>query len=69
MLVCNLNNNRSRPLKWMVEAVYEWHLIHTDTFACTEPVFGILEQRVKASFKISIGCNSTATQSQGPPTI
>ena len=69
MLVINLNNNRSRPLKWMVEAVYEWHLIHTDTFACTEPVFGIHEQIVKSEFKIAIGCNSSATSPQGPPTI
>ena len=53
----------------MVEEVYEWHLIHTDTFACTEPVFGIHEQIVKSEFKIAIGCNSSATSPQGPPTI
>jgi len=53
----------------MQEECWEWWLIHTDIFAITRPVFGILEEIVKAEFKISIGCNSTATSQQGPPTI
>ena len=67
MLVVDLNNNRSRKLAWMQEECWEWWLIHTDTFAVTKPIFGILEIMVKASFKIAIGCNSTATSPQGPP--
>ena len=67
MLVCNLNNNRSRPKAWMRESVWSWHLIHTDTYAMTRPEFGILEDIVKSEFKIAIGCNSSATSQQGPP--
>ena len=51
----------------MQEDQWMWHLIHTDTFAITRPVFGIFEKMVKAEFKISIGCNSSATSQQGPP--
>ena len=67
MLVINLNNNRSRKLAWMREENWLWHLIHTDTYANTKPVFGTLEAMVKAAFKIAIGCNSSATSQQGPP--
>ena len=42
MLVFNLHNNRSKKKSWMREA-YNWHLIHTDPFADTEPEFGVLE--------------------------
>tara|TARA_R110002153_G_scaffold210344_1_gene363005 strand:- start:480 stop:698 length:219 start_codon:yes stop_codon:yes gene_type:complete len=66
MLIIELNNNRSRKKAWMREE-YEWHLIHTDTFANTKPTFGVLEMMVKAAFKIAIGCNSSATSQQGPP--
>lgn len=67
MLVVDLNNNRSRPMAWMRESVWSWHIIHTDTYRFTSPNFGVLETIVKASFKIAIGCNSTATSPQGPP--
>ena len=67
MLVINLNNNQSKKKAWMQEDQWMWHLIHTDTFAITWPVFGIFEEMVKAEFKISIGCNSSATSPQGPP--
>ena len=43
MLVCNLNNNRSRKLAWMREAQWSWYLIHTDRFEDTTPLFGVLE--------------------------
>ena len=68
MLVINLNNNQSKKKSWMQEDQWMWHIVHTDTFAITDPTFGILEIIVKAAFKISIGCNSTATSPQGPPT-
>ena len=67
MLVVDLNNNRSRKLAWMQEDCWEWWLIHTDSAFNVRPVFGILESMAKAEFKIAIGCNSTATSSQGPP--
>ena len=67
MLVCNLKNNRSVKKAWQRESVWSWHLIHTDTYAVTRPVFGILETMVKAAFKIAIGCNSSSTSPQGPP--
>ena len=51
----------------MREGQWMWHIIHTDTFAVTDPTFGILETIVKAAFKIAIGCNSSATSQQGPP--
>ena len=68
MLVINLNNNQSKKKAWMRENQWMWHVIHTDTFAITRPVFGILEATAKAEFKIAIGCNSTSTSPQGPPT-
>ena len=68
MLIINLNNNRSKPLKWMVEAVYEWHLIHTDTFACTRPIFGCLEI-ICQFMKTNFGNNVNEQCPQGPPTI
>ena len=51
----------------MVEAVYEWHLIHTDTFACTEPLFGCLE-KISKSTKTNFGNNVNEQCPQGPPT-
>jgi hypothetical protein len=30
MLIINLNNNRSKPLAFHRQGVYQWHLIHTD---------------------------------------
>ena len=68
MLVINLNNNRSRPLKWMVEAVYKWHLIHTDTFANTKPTFGCLET-IFQFMKTNFGNNVNEQCPQGPPII
>ena len=67
MLVINLNNNRSRKLAWMREESWLWHLVHTDTYANTKPVFGTLEMMVKAAFKVAIGCNPSDTKPQGPP--
>ena len=68
MLVINLKNNQSKKKAWMRENQWMWHVVHTDTFAITRPVFGILEAIAKAEFKIAIGCNSTSTSPQGPPT-
>ena len=67
MLVCNLKNNRSVKKAWQRESVWSWHLIHTDTYAITRPVFETLEDMAKAEFRIAIGCNSSATSQQGPP--
>ena len=67
MLVSNLNHNQSKKKAWMDEGQWMWHLIHTDTFAITRPVFGTLEDMAKAEFKVAIGCNSTASQPNGPP--
>ena len=67
MLINQLKNNRSKKKAWMREGQWMWHIIHTDTFAVTDPTFGILETIVKADFKIAIGCNSSATSQQGPP--
>ena len=67
MIVAHLNNNQSKKKAWMREAQWMWHLIHTDSAFNVRPVFGILESMAKAEFKIAIGCNSTATSSQGPP--
>ena len=66
--VADLTNNRAKKLAWMRESVWSWHLIHTDTYAMTRPEFGILEDIVKSEFKIAIGCNSSSTSPQGPPT-
>ena len=68
MLVINLNNNQSKKKAWMREGSYEWWLIHSDSSSIVTPEFGELESIAKAEFKISIGCNSTATRPQGPPT-
>ena len=67
MLVSNLNNNQSKKRAWMDEGQWMWHLIHTDTFAVTRPVFGILELKVAAQFGIPLGCDSSASQPNGPP--
>jgi len=53
----------------MRENQWMWHLIHTDTFAITKPVFGIFEKIVKAAFKIAIGCNSTSNLSPRAPSL
>ena len=66
--VADLPNNRARKRAWMREGQWLWHLIHTDTFANTKPVFGTLEKMVKLAFSISMGCNSNSTRPQGPPT-
>ena len=51
----------------MREGQWLWHIIHTDTFAVTKPVFGILELKVAAQFGIPLGCDSSASQPNGPP--
>ena len=51
MLVSNLNHNQSKKKAWMDEGQWMWHLIHTDTFAITRPVFGTLEDMAKPNLK------------------
>jgi hypothetical protein len=65
MLVCNLNNNRSRKLAWMREETWLWHLIHTDTYANTKPTFGVMEPTF-AQIETSFGSNHY-DNAQGPP--
>ena len=50
----------------MVEAVYEWHLIHTDTYANTKPLFGCFEI-ICQSTKTNFGNNVNEQCPQGPP--
>ena len=50
----------------MREAQWMWHLIHTDTFANTKPVFGTLEMYRFKRPKISMG---QWNRPQGPPTL
>ena len=66
MLVVDLNNNQSRKLAWMRDECWEWHLIHTDTFACTEPLFGCLEI-ISKFMKTNFGNNVNEQCPQGPP--
>ena len=65
MLVCNLNNNRSKKLAWMREAQWSWYLIHTDTFSNTKPTFGVMEPTF-AQMATSFGSNHY-DNAQGPP--
>ena len=65
MLVCNLNNNRSRKRAWMREAQWSWYLIHTDRFADTTPLFGVLEAQF-AGMQTSFGVTNF-DNAQGPP--
>ena len=65
MLVINLNNNRSRPRAWMREAQWAWYLIHTDRFADTTPLFGVMEPTF-AQIETSFGSNHY-DNAQGPP--
>ena len=37
MLISELNNNRSKPLAFHRQGVYQWHLIHTDKDIDTMP--------------------------------
>ena len=64
MLVINLNNNRSRKLAWMREESWLWHLVHTDTYVNTKPVFGTLEMYRFKRPTISLG---QWNRPQGPP--
>ena len=64
MLVFNLSNNRSKKKSWMREA-YDWHLIHTDTFADTKPEFGVLEP-IFQSITTNFGNNLNAQGPNGP---
>ena len=66
MLVCNLNNNRSRKLAWMREDQWEWFIIHTDPYANTKPVFGIREPMFK-NMATNFGKNNNEQCPQGPP--
>jgi hypothetical protein len=65
MLVINLNNNRSRKKAWMREKTWLWHLIHTDTYANTNPVFGVLDAQFP-DMQTSFGVNNF-DNAQGPP--
>jgi hypothetical protein len=65
MIVAHLNNNQSKKKAWMREAQWMWHLMHTDTFANTRPVFGILETQF-AGMQTSFGVNNF-DNAQGPP--
>ena len=64
MLVSNLHNNRSKKLAWMREAQWEWHIIHTDRYAHTKPVFLVLEMY---RFKRPTICMGQWHRPQGPP--
>ena len=66
MLVCNLNNNQSRSLAWMREAVYDWWLIHTDTYANAHPTFGCMETIFQFA-QTNFGNNLNEQCPQGPP--
>ena len=66
MLVINLNNNRSRKRAWMLEAQWAWYLIHTDRFADTTPLFGVMEPWF-AGMATSFGNNDYKQCQQGPP--
>jgi len=65
MLVINLNNNRSRKMAWMHCGEWLWHLIHTDTYANTSPVFGVFEAQFP-DMQTSFGVNKF-DHGQGPP--
>jgi|TARA_R110000822_G_scaffold116842_3_gene248720 hypothetical protein len=67
MIVAHLNNNQSKKKAWMREDQWMWYLIHTDPFAITKPVFEKLELKVAAQFGIPLGCDSSASQPNGPP--
>ena len=64
MLVSNLSNNRSKKQSWMNEGQWMWHIIHTDTFAVTRPVFGTLEMY---RFKRPTICLGQWNRPNGPP--
>ena len=49
----------------MREDQWEWFIIHTDPFANTKPVFGILETQF-AGMQTSLGVNNF-DNAQGPP--
>lgn len=66
MLVCNLNNNQSRSLAWMREEVYDWWLVHTDTYFNTRPTFGCMESIFQFA-KTNFGNNLNEQGPQGPP--
>ena len=66
MLVSELNNNQSRALAWMREAVYKWWLIHTDYASCTSPKhgpMGVINNFTQTNF----GNNLNEQGPQGPP--
>ena len=65
MLVINLNNNRSRKKAWMLGKEWLWHLIHTDTYANTSPVFGVFEAQF-VDMQTNFGVNKF-DYGQGPP--
>jgi hypothetical protein len=64
MLVCNLNNNRSRSMNWHTQDCWCWWLIHTDNDKDCWPKWGLHEGKIPF---LPIGCNSTSTSPQGPP--
>lgn len=52
----------------MREDQWMWHLVHTDTFAVTDPTFGVMEPWF-AGMATSFGNNDYKQCQQGPPTI
>lgn len=66
MLICNLNNNRSRKMAWQRESCWEWWLIHTDRFVDTTPLFGVMEPMF-AFMATPFGKNDNEQCQQGPP--
>ena len=49
----------------MREKTWLWHLIHTDTYANTSPVFGVLDAQFP-DMQTSFGVNNF-DNAQGPP--
>ena len=66
MLICNLNNNRSRKMAWQRESCWEWWLIHTDNGKDCWPKWGILELLFEG-LNTSFGTNNDDQCQQGPP--
>ena len=65
MLVINLNNNQSRKKAWMQEYQWMWWLIHTDSYADTEPTYGVTEIQIRFK-RPTIGMGHW-NRAMGPP--
>lgn len=65
-IITNASSSRSRPMAWMREPVWKWHIVHTDYMQDTMPRYNALSGRTSPNSYIAIGFDQLDNEHNGP---